>query len=129
MALARFDELEAEWGKRYPVTGQTWRRAWEHVVPFFAFARRPILTHDELSGSARAVAAHQVAETARARIGSERAFDRDDRANRKTAGEFFREGRYLGTPLLWRRLFVRPMECRMYPHGSCGCGADRMSGL
>ena len=26
------------WGKRYPAIGQAWRRAWEHVVPFFAFA-------------------------------------------------------------------------------------------
>jgi hypothetical protein len=38
MALARLEELEAEWGKRYPAIGQAWRRAWEHVVPFFAFA-------------------------------------------------------------------------------------------
>src|ERR1700757_1217289 len=37
-ALARLEEFEAEWGKRYPAIGQTWRRAWEHVVPFFAFA-------------------------------------------------------------------------------------------
>ena len=38
MALVRLDEFEAEWGKRYPAIGQAWRRAWEHVVPFFAFA-------------------------------------------------------------------------------------------
>ena len=38
MALVRLEEFEAEWGKRYPAIGQTWRRAWEHVVPFFAFA-------------------------------------------------------------------------------------------
>jgi putative transposase len=38
MALLRLEEFEAEWGKRYPAIGQTWRRAWEHVVPFFAFA-------------------------------------------------------------------------------------------
>ena len=25
-------------GKRYPAIGQAWRRAWEYVVPFFAFA-------------------------------------------------------------------------------------------
>jgi transposase-like protein len=29
---------EAEWGKQYPAMGQAWRRAWEYVVPFFAFA-------------------------------------------------------------------------------------------
>src|ERR1700681_4095406 len=38
MAMVRLKEFEAEWGKRYPAIGQTWRRAWEHVIPFFAFA-------------------------------------------------------------------------------------------
>jgi putative transposase len=38
MALLRLKELEAAWGRRYPAIGQMWRRAWEHVVPFFAFA-------------------------------------------------------------------------------------------
>ena len=38
MALVRLEEFEAQWGKRYPAIGQIWRRAWEHVVPFFAFA-------------------------------------------------------------------------------------------
>jgi len=37
-ALNRLTEFEAEWGKRYPAIGQIWRNAWEHVVPFFAFA-------------------------------------------------------------------------------------------
>jgi len=38
MALVRLEEFEAEWGKRYPAIGAAWRRAWEHVTPFFAFA-------------------------------------------------------------------------------------------
>jgi putative transposase len=38
MALVRLEEFEAEWGKRYPAISQAWRRAWEYVVPFFAFA-------------------------------------------------------------------------------------------
>jgi len=37
-ALVRLDEFEAEWGKRYPAIGAAWRRAWQHVIPFFAFA-------------------------------------------------------------------------------------------
>jgi hypothetical protein len=37
-ALQRLEAFEAEWGKRYPAIGQAWRRAWQHVVPFFAFA-------------------------------------------------------------------------------------------
>jgi putative transposase len=37
-ALLRLEEFEVEWGKRYPAIGQAWRRAWEYVIPFFAFA-------------------------------------------------------------------------------------------
>ena len=49
IAMTRLEEFEAEWGKRYPAIGQMWRRAWEHVVPFFAFApsiRKMIYTTD-----------------------------------------------------------------------------------
>ena len=38
IALTRLDEFEAQWGKRYPAIGPIWRRAWEHVIPFFCFA-------------------------------------------------------------------------------------------
>jgi len=38
MARLRLEEFEAEWGKRYPAIGAAWRRAWDYVVPFFAFA-------------------------------------------------------------------------------------------
>ena len=31
------DNFEAEWGKRYPAIAQAWRRAWDYVVPLFAF--------------------------------------------------------------------------------------------
>ena len=37
-ALLRLEDFEAKWGKRYPAIGAAWRRAWEHVIPFFAFA-------------------------------------------------------------------------------------------
>src|ERR1700741_4646696 len=37
-ALLRLAAVGAGWGKRYPAIGQIWRNAWEHVVPFFAFA-------------------------------------------------------------------------------------------
>src|ERR1700750_440082 len=37
-AAAELEAFEAQWGKRYPAIGQAWRRAWEYVVPFFAFA-------------------------------------------------------------------------------------------
>jgi len=35
------------WGAKFPTIGASWRRVWEHVIPFFAFApevRRVIYT-------------------------------------------------------------------------------------
>lgn len=44
-ALSAFED--SEWGQKYPPIAQSWRRAWENVVPFFAFpeaVRRIIYT-------------------------------------------------------------------------------------
>jgi putative transposase len=44
-ALDAFDT--GPWGKKYPAIAQSWRRNWEHVIPFFAFpvaVRRIIYT-------------------------------------------------------------------------------------
>lgn len=44
-ALNAFEE--GEWGQKYPPVAQSWRRNWEHVIPFFAFpeaVRRIIYT-------------------------------------------------------------------------------------
>lgn len=39
MALERLAEFEqGPWGKKYPMIAQSWRRNWEQVIPFFAFA-------------------------------------------------------------------------------------------
>ena len=38
VALIRLEDFEEKWGKRYPAIGQAWRRSWEYVIPFFAFA-------------------------------------------------------------------------------------------
>jgi putative transposase len=50
-AAAGMQALEAfeagDWGQRYPAIAQSWRRNWEHVIPFFAFpggVRRIIYT-------------------------------------------------------------------------------------
>jgi transposase-like protein len=50
-AEAAQEALEAfeagPWGRKYPTIAQSWRRAWEHVIPFFAFppdVRRVIYT-------------------------------------------------------------------------------------
>lgn len=34
-ALSAFED--SEWGQKYPAIAQSWRRNWEHVIPFFAF--------------------------------------------------------------------------------------------
>ena len=47
-AAARLEEFDAgPWGEKYPAIGQSWRRNWEQVIPFFAFpaaVRRIIYT-------------------------------------------------------------------------------------
>jgi transposase-like protein len=47
-ALAELDAFAAgPWGAKYPTIVQSWRRAWEHVIPFFVFppeVRRVIYT-------------------------------------------------------------------------------------
>ena len=47
-ARQRLDEFaDGQWGRKYPAIAQSWRRNWEHVIPFFAFppeVRRVIYT-------------------------------------------------------------------------------------
>ena len=47
-AAAALDEFErGPWGQKYPTVGASWRRAWDRVIPFFAFApavRRVVYT-------------------------------------------------------------------------------------
>lgn len=47
-ALAALDAFEAsEWGRKFPTVAAAWRRAWDQVIPFFAFPpaiRRVIYT-------------------------------------------------------------------------------------
>lgn len=48
-ALAAFEA--GPWGLRYPAIGQSWRRAWGEVIPFFAFpddVRRIIYTTNSI---------------------------------------------------------------------------------
>jgi len=37
LALQRLATFEEGWGKKYPAIGQAWRRAWNEVIPFFAY--------------------------------------------------------------------------------------------
>jgi putative transposase len=36
-AADRLDEFEQKWGDKFPSIGQSWRRNWERVIPFFAY--------------------------------------------------------------------------------------------
>ena len=36
-ALLRLEAFEENWGGKYPPIGQSWRRNWEQVIPFFAY--------------------------------------------------------------------------------------------
>jgi putative transposase len=47
------------WGQKYPAIALSWRRNWQHVVPFFAFpeaVRRIIYTTDEMDKQSLPVA-------------------------------------------------------------------------
>ena len=57
-AAAKLDEFEASWGARYPAVAPAWRRAWEHVVPMFAFPpaiRKMIYTTNALESLHRSL--------------------------------------------------------------------------
>jgi putative transposase len=60
-AEAAWEALEAfdsEWGNQYPSIAQAWRRAWEEVIPFFAFSpeiRRVIYTTNAVESLNRVI--------------------------------------------------------------------------
>ena len=57
-AAAKLDEFEAKWGERYPAIAPSWRRAWEQVVPMFAFPpaiRKMIYTTNALESLHRSL--------------------------------------------------------------------------
>jgi putative transposase len=57
-AAAKLDAFEARWGARYPAIAPCWRRAWEHVVPMFAFPpaiRKMIYTTNALESLHRSL--------------------------------------------------------------------------
>lgn len=54
-ALEAFDEV---WGRQYPSIAQAWRRAWQEVIPFFAFSpeiRRVIYTTNAIESLNRVI--------------------------------------------------------------------------
>ena len=69
-AQAALEAFEAgEWGRKFPTVAAAWRRAWDRVIPFFAFPppiRRVIYTTDEIDK-------YLLATTLRFSVRSERA--------------------------------------------------------
>jgi putative transposase len=54
-ALAAFDKT---WGERYPMIANSWREAWEHVIPFLAFptdVRRVVYTTNTIEALHRQI--------------------------------------------------------------------------
>lgn len=52
------DAFDAEWGGQYPSIAQAWRRAWDEVIPFFAFSpeiRRVIYTTNAVESLNRVI--------------------------------------------------------------------------
>ena len=57
-ALERLEAFERVWGERYPAIAPMWRRAWENVIPFFAFppaVRKMIYTTNALESLHRSL--------------------------------------------------------------------------
>lgn len=58
LAAARLEEFETKWGARYPAIAPCWQRAWQHVVPMFAFPpeiRKMIYTTNALESLHRSL--------------------------------------------------------------------------
>ncbi len=36
-ALEKLDEFEEKWGQKFPPIAKSWRKNWDHVIPFFAY--------------------------------------------------------------------------------------------
>lgn len=52
------EEFDAEWGRQYPSIARAWRRAWDEVIPFFAFSpeiRRVIYTTNAIESLNRVI--------------------------------------------------------------------------
>jgi len=52
------DAFDADWGRQYPSIAQAWRRAWQEVIPFFAFSpeiRRVIYTTNAIESLNRII--------------------------------------------------------------------------
>jgi putative transposase len=57
-ALAELERFDQEWGDRYPMVAQMWRRDWEHIIPFLSLPaplRKAVYTTNSIEGMHRQV--------------------------------------------------------------------------
>ena len=57
-ALTELERFDAEWGDRYPMVAQMWRRDWEHIIPFLSLPaplRKAVYTTNSIEGMHRQV--------------------------------------------------------------------------
>ncbi len=57
-ALAELERFDQEWGERYPMIAQIWRRDWEHIIPFLSLPaplRKAVYTTNSIEGMHRQV--------------------------------------------------------------------------
>lgn len=57
-AAEALDRFDADWGERYPMITQSWRDAWQHVIPFLAFppdVRRVVYTTNTIEALHRQI--------------------------------------------------------------------------
>lgn len=57
-ALTELEAFEAVWGERYPMIGESWRRSWQHIIPFLALPedlRRIVYTTNTIEAMHRQI--------------------------------------------------------------------------
>jgi putative transposase len=57
-ALVELERFDEQWGARYPMIAQAWRRDWEHIVPFLALPealRRVVYTTNTIEAMHRQI--------------------------------------------------------------------------
>ena len=57
-ALVELERFDAQWGARYPMIAQAWRRDWQHIIPFLALPdelRRVVYTTNTIEAMHRQI--------------------------------------------------------------------------
>jgi putative transposase len=57
-AMVELEAFEREWGARYPMIGEAWRRSWQHIIPFLSLPedlRRIVYTTNTIEAMHRQI--------------------------------------------------------------------------